>query len=158
LPFWKNITTQRLGLGFIYNQDLTGDARPLLTELDFFYRLNMGLKFWDPSWIAGLAVQNWSYDSQNVQTLAPVIGWQGRAPRWAQKFFWQELDLKASIPKTSGSVRLSQRVQTRWKLYQKLESEAILRHSLGFYSEEVEADQNTTSTGLLLETAWVLTF
>lgn len=158
LPFWKNLTTQRLGLGFIYNQDLTGDDRLLLTELDFFYRLNLGLQFWDPSWIAGVAVQNWSYDSQTVQTFAPIIGWQGRAPHWTRKFFWQELDLKVSVPKTSSSVKLNQRTQARWKLFQKLESEAILRHSIGVFSEEIEVSEKSSSTGLLLESSWVLTF
>ncbi len=158
LPLLDTWTTQRIGLGLLYNQDITGDKKTILTELDLFYRFKTGLQMVDPSWILGLGIQNFSFDSETVQSFSPIVAWHGHAAKWAKGFRWQELELRYTLPTTGSSLDLKQNIMARWKLYQDLKDNQALRYSLGAYSQTLKASKDSNLTGAVLEAAWVKLF
>jgi hypothetical protein len=154
LPIINRISQQRTGLGLIYNQDLSGNTKAVLMELDFYWRLTRGLQLMDPSFYFGLGLQNWSLNSHGIQTFAPFIGWMGNAPAKLKYFDWQELTLKQSLSAKSSEVDFKSRTDLRWKLYQPLSDQTKLRYSLGIYSESTIKNRS----GALVEGAWVMSF
>lgn len=146
---------QRLGAGFIYNTDVTGDAKLSLLEFDLLFRLTPGLQFSEPTWIAGLAMQNWSFDSESLSTFSPIIGWQGPATFAKDFFYWQEAEFRYSMPTKKSGFEIKSLMQARWKLYQLLRTKQKFRYSAGVYSQDVG---NSQTAGALLEVAWIFTF
>ncbi len=154
LPFLTYITQQRVGLGVIFNQDLTGDFKTMLIEFDLYWRLKKGLQLIDPSFVVGAGLQNMSFESASVQTLAPFVGWIGNGFKKFKYFTWQEVFLKTSMPAKAGSLEVKSRTELKWKLYHPLKDQSKLRYSVGLYSEE----STEKRSGGLLEAAWVWVF
>lgn len=154
LWFEKLISAQRLGLGLLYNKDLTGDAKVSLMEADLFFRLVPGIQFSDPSLILGVGVQNWSFDAINVQTYSPLIGWYSPSNILQNFFDWQEVDFKYTLPKRTSSLDLKSLMQVRWKMYHRLNQEQSFRVSGTVYTQ----DTGSQSSGILLDAAFVTVF
>lgn len=154
LPFLSRLTQQHVGLGVTYNQDLIGKIKNIQAELDAYWRINKGLQFYDASYFAGIALQNWTYESNSLQTFAPILGWMGPSFKRLKYFDWQEFYLKYSLAGKSGQVELKSRTELKWKLYQPMKDQARIRYTAGFYSEEAAEK----ASGVLLEAAWVYVF
>ncbi len=138
----------------LYNNDITGDPKTILVELSAHWRIKKGLQLLEPSAIVGLGFQNWTFESQSIQTLAPFVGWVGPSFKKLKYFKWQEFQLKYSLGGESGNFELKSRTEFRWKLYQPLKQYQKLKFGLGFYS----MDAGQTSSGGLLEAGWMLSF
>ncbi len=154
LPMLTRISQQKVGLGLIYNLDLIGKDKTTLMEFDFYWRLKRGLQFIDATTFFGLGIQNFSFETQSIQTFAPMIGWVGPAFKKMKRFNWQEFYLKQTMPGKSGSFELKNRTELKWKVYQPLREQRKIRYSAGFYSE----DAAEARSGILLEAAWVMIF
>jgi hypothetical protein len=149
------VTYQRLGLSLQYTQDLSADTPTTLAAIDFLFRKNRGLQFWDSSLIFGISLQSWSFDSESLSTIAPVVSWVRPAYEWTKYFDWLEMDFRFSLPSDSSSIELKQAMLLNWKLYRSYEDGKKIKLGLGLRSIETS---NETSTGVALEAGWVRTF
>lgn len=154
LPILSHLTQQRVGLGIIFNRDVTGDFKAMLIEFDFYWRLKQGLQLIDPSFVVGAGLQIMSFESESVQTFAPFVGWAGNGFKKMKYFTWQEVFLKQSMPAKAGNLDVKSRTELKWKLYHPLQDQSKLRYSIGAYSEETTKKRS----GGLLEAAWVWVF
>lgn len=154
LPFLTQQTQQRLGLGLLYNQDITGDPRSILAEISTHWRIKKGLQLLESSPIVGLGLQNWTFDGESIQTLAPFVGWVGPSFKKLKYFEWQEFQLKYSLRGKSDDLELKSRTELRWKLYRPWKKYQMLKLGVGFYS----MDAGQKSSGGLLEAGWMLSF
>jgi hypothetical protein len=154
LPYLSRVSQQKVGIGVLYNQDFTGKIKTILTEVDGYWRLKRGLQFYDASFLIGLGIQNFTFDSQSLQTMAPFLGWMGPSFKKLKYFDWQEFYLKQSLTAKTSNIELKSRTEFKWKLFKSLNEQRKLRYTAGFYSE----DAAKKSSGLVLEAAWVMTF
>lgn len=159
LPFLTRITQQQVGLGLTYTQELSGDVKTIIAELDLYWRLKRGLQLLDPSFYLGAGIQNITFDSKSIQTLAPFIGWMGPSFKkfgfLSHYFAWQEFNLKQSLPGNSGTVELKSRTEMKWKLYRPLKDpNQMISYSLGIFSEDTVKKRS----GALLGAAWAMSF
>jgi hypothetical protein len=158
IPYLTYSSQQHVGLGLIYKQDLTGDSKTILTELDAYWRVKKGLQFLDKSWVAGFAVQNWSFDGKSLQTLGLMGGWMGKPfdkLKFLKNYFdWQEISAKYSLPGKVDAIELNSRIEAKWKLYHSLKDNRKIRYSASLYTE----DSTQKRSGLSVEAAWVMIF
>ncbi len=151
---FSKLSQQKIGIGFIYNQDITGDTKTALIELDLYWRIKKGLQMIDPSFYAGLGLQSLTYESQSLQTLAPFVGWFGPSFKKMKYFSWQEIYFKQSLPAKTTNLDLKSKTELKWKLYRPLKEQRQIRYSVGFFNEE----STVKRSGALLEAAWVMVF
>lgn len=151
----SNYTYQKLGLGLQYSQDLSDDTPITQASIDFYFRKQRGLQFWDSSLIFGLSLQNWTFDSESLSTVAPLIAIVGPAYPWTKYFDWQEMQFRYSLPTKKAAFELKQAMQLNWKLYRSYEEGRKIKLGLGLQSIEATQIKSTAAT---VEAGWVRTF